>query len=162
VVERRDQGVRLGGVEARVAVIRRALRIDPVNAAVLLVAERGFVGVALAVAGVESGARFVRGRVVLDDQVVPIADPNRAVGSGFRVDGTGPGIGAAVDVVRKLFGNKAGAFGDDFELADEFAGGFADEGDAVAVVFREPVRGVERVAGGGGVAVELVHLADVH
>ncbi len=57
---------------------------DPVDPAVGLVAERGLVGVPLA--GPESPGRGV----VLDDEAVPVADPDRAVGADLGGDGRGP------------------------------------------------------------------------
>lgn len=132
VGEAGEQRVEVGGDEFRVGVVLAALGIDAEDAAKRILAQRGLVGIALAVLGIVTGGILV-GR---DDEFIPIRDPDGAVGAG-------PTAAAGVEVVRGLRGNIARALGGDFELADELAGGFADEGDAVAVIFREAAGGVK-------------------
>lgn len=136
VGEAGEQRVEVGGDEFRVGVVLAALGIDAEDAAKRILAQRGLVGIALAVLGIVTGGILVGRGVVLDDEVIPIRDPDGAVGAG-------PTAAAGVEVVRGLRGNIARALGGDFELADELAGGFADEGDAVAVIFREAAGGVK-------------------
>ena len=125
---------------------------DAVNAAVGFVAQRDFVGVAL--------ARFeARGRgVVLHDVVVPIDHPQRAVGADLGHDGRGPFV-VTREKRAAVLRNEIRAVRFEHEFADKMPGGFGHERDAVPIRFRKTPRRVERVARGRGVTAVDIDLA---
>ena len=90
-------------IKSGIRIIARAAGVNPIDPAVLRIAHRSLVGIALAVFRIESRVVFVRRGVVLDDEVIPIADPHRAIGAGFRRHRARPRIGRAVEVVVQLF-----------------------------------------------------------
>ena len=119
-----------------------------------MVAQLRHVGVSRAV------AEALRRRVVLDDEVVPVGEPDGAVRSDLGVDGRDPLFGpgrevpsVARDESRALLFHDA--------LTDQVRRRLVDERDAVPVLPRERPRRIEIMTGARRVAVEHVHLADV-
>ena len=108
---------------------------DPVDPAALMVAQRRLVGVPRAV------AEALRRRVVLDDEVVPVGEPHRAVGSDLRVHGREPLLGAGRQVPA-VARHEAGALLLDDALADEVRRRLVDERDAVPGTSRGNARAV--------------------
>ena len=104
----------------------RVLVGDAVDAAALTIAQRRLVGVAGAV------AEPVRRRVVLDDEVVPVGEPHRAVRPDLRVDRREPFLGAGGEVPA-VARHEAGALLLDDALADEVRRRLVDERDPVPV-----------------------------
>ncbi|MFM1941647.1 MAG: hypothetical protein RI897_629 [Verrucomicrobiota bacterium] len=131
-----------------------------IDASVLAVAVGIDVGVAFAVFTAVAAAFRGGGRVVLDDEVVPVGDPEVAVGADFGGDGGEPFI-CAGDDGEAVNGLVAGAVGDVFEHAEEVSGGATDEGHGILPRGREAVGGGEGVAGAGGVLAEGIDLPDV-
>ena len=125
------------------------------------VAHGSFVSVSFAVFGIETCGCFIRRRVVLNDQVIPIANPHGTIGAGFSKHWTRPSIGRVVEVVRQLLGNKTRAFRCDLELAHQLACAFGHESNRVVVFFGETTSCVNSMAGTSSVALELVHLTNV-
>jgi hypothetical protein len=113
---------------------------DPEDPAALMVAQLRLVGVARAV------AEALRRRVVLDDEVVPVREPDRAVGSDLRVDGCEPLLrpGRQIPAVAR---HEARALLLDDALPDQVRSRFVDERDAIPVLARERPRRVEVVTG---------------
>ena len=119
-----------------------------------LVAQRCVVSRAFA------GAETARRRVVLDDIVIPVAHPERAVGADFRADRRGPLVvagGEVAPVVRYEIGPPRF----EMKLAEQVAGRFGDKLNAVPVVSRKIPRRVDRAARAGRVASVVIHLTDL-
>ena len=95
-----DERIEVGGDELWIGIVLAAFRIDAEDAAARGVAERRLVSVSAAVLGVVAGRFHVGSRVVLDDEIIPVSDPDRAVGAGFRKDRAGPAVGAGIKIVR--------------------------------------------------------------
>ena len=144
-----------------VGIIGRALGVDPVDSSVLFIPVRGDIGVPLAAFGVQSRGPLIRGRVVLDNDIVPVTDPECSIRPDLRADGSGPGISRVIDVVRLLLEFESGTLGLAGPLADELAGRRADEGDIVPVTLGKSSGGVEGVSRGGCVAVVSIDLSDI-
>ena len=113
----------------------------------------GFVGCADAVA--ETGGR----RVVLDDVVVPVEDPDVAVRADFGHDRRAPFV-AAGDEVHRAVRTIAGAIPLEHEHADEVARRLGDERRAIPPLLRIGAGRVDGLAGAGRVGVEVVDLPD--
>ena len=103
--------------------------------------------------------RADRRRVVLDDEVVEVEEPQRAVGSDFRVHRRKPLVVAGGDVPAVLLGEARALTLDDRPM-DDVAGGLVHEGDAVPVFLGERARRVEVVPRRGGEPALHVHLPD--
>src|SRR5215204_2225131 len=88
-------------------------------------------------------------RVVLDDEVVEIEQPQRAVRADFRVHRREPLVIAGGDVPAVLLGEARALTLDDRPM-DDVPGGFVHEGDAVPVLLGKRARRVEVVARRGG------------
>ena len=138
----------------------RVLPHEPVDAAAIAFAQRRVVRIADAVLKrVFLRDRADRRRVVLDDEVVEVEEPQRAVGSDFRVHRRKPLVVAGGDVPAILL-RKAGALTLDDRPMDDVAGGLVHEGDAVPVFLGERARRVEVVPRRGGEPALHVHLPD--
>lgn len=133
---------------------------EAVDTSVLAVAIGVDMGVALAVFAAVAAAFGGGGGVMLDDEVVPIRDPEVAIGADFGGDGGEPFIGAGYDR-ESVDGFIAGAVRDVFEHTEEVSGGAADEGHRVTPGWGELGGGGEGVTCAGGVLAEGVDLADV-
>jgi hypothetical protein len=95
----------------------------------------------------------------LDDVVLPVGEPDGAVGADLGEDGGQPFV-AAGDEVEGVVGGVTGAVALHVEERDGFHRGLADHG--LALEAGGEVVGVnERAAGGGGVAAHDVDLAEV-
>ncbi|NIP92478.1 MAG: hypothetical protein GWO24_02985, partial [Akkermansiaceae bacterium] len=112
----------LAGQVRLVGVVLRAGGVNAVDSSVLLVPVGGDVGVALAAPGIQPGGGLIGGGVVLDHEVVPVADPEGAVRSDFRADWSGPGVGRVVDIVGELPQLETGAPGVTLPLPHQLAG----------------------------------------
>ncbi len=122
--ERLEEARRVGRRERALRRRRRPLVGDAVDAAAAMVAQRRLVGVARAV------REALRRRVVLDDEVVPVGEPDRAVRPDLRVDGREPFFGAGRQVP-PVARHEAGALLFDDALADHVRRRLVDERDAV-------------------------------
>ena len=131
-----------------------------VDAAVLAVAIGIDVGVSLTVFRIIPGAAFVRGRVVLNNKIVPVGHPEIAVGSYFGDDWAEPFIGAGHEA-KGVDGLVAGILGADVVHAEEIAGGPTNERASIAPGFGESGAGGKSMAAAGGVGVEGIDLPDV-
>ena len=148
-----DQFVRGGFGEVEL-LARLAGGIDePINSAVDFVAQRGFIGAAFA------GFEAARDRIVLDDVVVPVDEPERAVGPDFGGDRSSPFI-IGSECVKVVASGEARAIGLHDELAEQMAGGLALEGNTIPIFGRKGAGGVKRVACAGSVCAVLIDLAD--
>ena len=85
-----------------VGIIGRALGIDPVNSSVLLIPVGSDIGVALSPFGVQPGGPLIRGRVVLNHDIVPVTDPERSIGTNFGTNWSGPSISRIINVIGLL------------------------------------------------------------
>ena len=116
-------------------------------------------GAADAGAGRVAAAFRARGRVVLDDVVLPVREPHRAIGANLGEDRGHPLVGAGNQVegvVRRV----ARAVAPDREERDDLHRGLAHH--RLALQARGQLGGVdEGAAGCGGVAAEDVDLAEV-
>ena len=97
-----------------------------------------------------------RGRVVLDDVVLPVGEPDRAVGPDLGEDGRHPFV-AARDQIEIVVGRVAGAVASYVEERDVLHRRLADHGPALQAGGKI-VGEDERAAGRRGVAAEDVHL----
>ena len=131
-----------------------------VDAAVLTVAIGIDVGVSLAVFRIIPGAAFVRGRVVLNNKIVPVGHPEIAVGAYFGDDWAEPFIGAGHEA-KGVDGLVAGILRADVVHAEEIAGGPANERAPIAPCLGESRTGGKGMAAAGGVGVEGIDLPDV-
>ena len=131
-----------------------------VDAAVLTVAIGIDVGVSLAVFRIIPGAAFVRGRVVLNNKIVPIGHPEIAVGAHLGNDGAKPFIGTGHEA-KCVDSLVAGILRADVVHAEEIAGGPANERAPIAPCLGESRTGGKGVAAAGGVGVEGIDLSDV-
>src|SRR5579884_1075484 len=119
----------------------------------LFIAQRGDISVAFA--GLETGRR----RIVLDDVVVPIENPDRPIGSDFCGYGGGPFIHAGQQV-ETIMRDEIAALLIEQAHSDEMAGRLGDKSDAVPVRFRELSRRVDGMSSGSGEAIVKVNLPD--
>ncbi len=126
----------------------------PVNAAERPVAQRRNVSRA----GAALHLRLLEGRartVVLNDNVIPIRDPHRAVGTGFGGNGRGPRVGAGIKIVAVELGEKIRVLRPQPSQRHKMSGGFADEGGAVPPFDGKAPAGVNGMSGGRGVVTGL-------
>src|SRR5688572_13134050 len=93
--------------------------------------------------------RADRRRVVLDDEVVEVEEPQRTVGSDFGVHRRKPLVIAGGDVPAVLL-YEARSLALDNRPMDDVAGRLVHEGDPVPVLLGKGARRVEVVAGRGG------------
>ena len=100
---------------------------ESVDAAVLAIAVGIDVSIAFSRGGFVAAATFAGSRVVLDDKVIPIGDPEIAIGSDFGGDGGEPFIGGG-DEGEVVLGMVACAFLGGLKFPEEVTGGAADEG----------------------------------
>ena len=127
-------------------------RVDqPVDAAVFFVAQFGFVGVSFA------GLVADGSRVVLDDEVVPVDDPDVPVRSDLGHDRAGPFVVAGQQIPRVLRAEARSILAN-HERGDQVTGGLGDEGGAVPILLRIVAGGVQRVSRRGREATVIVHL----
>lgn len=98
---------------------------------------------------------------MLDDDVIPVANPECTVWSNFGTNRGRPSISGVVDIVWKLVRAESGTLGLDSKLPDKFTGGTADEGDFIPVAFGKTTPCVNCMAGGGGVCVMVLNLTDI-
>ena len=141
--------------ERRPARAGRLLMHHPPDPSVRLVAERGDIGPAGA--GLEAGGRGI----VLHDVVVPVDHPDLAVRAHLRGNRCGPFVSAGDEVPRHPAG-KGGADRGEPERGHNVAGRFADKRRAVPILPRIRPGRIEPVAGRGGEAAVMIHLADRH
>lgn len=85
------------------------------------------VSIAFSGGGCVAAATFAGSRVVLDDKVIPIGDPEVAIGADFGGDGGEPFVGGG-DEGEVVLGIVACAFLRGLEFSEEVSGGAADEG----------------------------------
>ncbi len=132
------------GCESGKRIVLRSLWINPVDPPVLPVAVVVEVGV--------SGAELVvrAERIVIADGVVPVRDPDRAIGADLGGDGGGPGVGGGVEVVFKAGGLKGVADILVTRGGHQVHGRFANEGPPVPPLLREAAGGVDSVTSAGG------------
>ena len=140
VPERGDQPGGVGRIERRRLGGGRPLVDDPVDPPVGLVAQRGLVGGPLA------GLEPARRGVVLDDVVVPVDDPDVAVGADLGRDRRGPFV-VAGQQVPAVVGDDVAPLALERERGDQVPGRLGDERRLVPVLAGIGPRGVERMAG---------------
>lgn len=85
------------------------------------------VGVSFSVFGCVAAAVVAGGGVMLDDEVIPIGDPEVAIGADLGGDGGEPFVGGGDDG-EGVFGGEARAILGDVELSKKVSGGAGDEG----------------------------------
>ena len=127
---------------------------NSINATVLFVTQVTLVGVSFTV------LETLRSRVVLDNKVVPVNDPDSAVRTNFRHDRRGPFVVAGQQIrgTGRLVGR---AVATQQEGSDQMTGRFAYEGSFVPPLHRERTSRIQSMTGCGGVATELIDLTDV-
>src|SRR4051812_45305438 len=118
---------------------------NPVNAAMLLVAQRSLVSRAFA------RAKTARRRIVLNHIVVPINNPERSIRTDFAVDRGGPFVIAGSEVAG-VVGDEIGSAAFEEKSTKQVAGRFGDELRAVPVLLRESTSGVDAAPRTRGVA----------
>ena len=132
---------------------------NPVNPPAAVIPQIIFMSTADARGRHEAAAFETRGGIVLDDEVLEISHPNRAVGADFGVDGAVPFVAAGVDVhvVERL---PACAVGLHIDEGYDLHRGFADHRFALESL-RQSVAVDEVGTCRGGIAAEDIHLAEV-
>src|SRR3954469_3946155 len=126
---------------------------NPVNAAMLLVAQRSLVSRAFA------RAKSARSRIVLNHIVVPIDNPERSIRTDFAVDRGGPFVIAGCEVAG-VGRDEIGSTAFEEKLAEQVGSRFGDELRAVPVFLREGASGVDaapRTRGVASVEINLPH-----
>ena len=132
---------------------------DAVDATAGMVAQVVLMRAADTRLGIETAAVHAGGRIVLDDEVLPVGEPDGAVGTDFGEDRRHPFVGAGHEAVAVL-GDVTGPGGLHVHEADELHRRLADHG--LALQARGQLGGVdEGRAGGGGVAAHDVDLTEV-
>src|SRR6185437_1391698 len=126
---------------------------DAIDTAMFLVAQRRDVSGPLA--GRETGRRWI----VLDDVVVPVEYPHRAIGTDLGRDGGRPFVGAGQQIETIVCDEVAALFVE-FAHGHEMAGRLGDEGHAVPVRLRKLSRRVDGVTGGSGETIVVIYLTD--
>src|SRR2546423_3784591 len=105
-----------------------AARTDPVYAAMGFVAEGGLVSIAFA------GGKAARSRVVLDDVIIPINDPQHAIRADFGADRGGPFVIAGGEVSAVMRG-EIGSARLEVKFSQHMTGRLSDELNAVPIFF---------------------------
>ena len=149
------------GVGRRLARIdaRGRLGDDPVNAAARMIAKGILVRTADARLGVVTAPAHAGGRVVLDDKVLPVGEPDGPVGADGGEDRRHPFVGRSDDVVA-ILGHVAGALGDDVHKINQLHGRLADHRRTLQT--GRQLGGVDEIrTSRGGVAAHHVDLAKV-
>ena len=132
---------------------------DTVDTPPDMVAEVVLMRAADAGLGVIAATADARGRVVLDDEVLPVGEPDGAVRADFGEDRGHPFVGAGDQAVSVL-GDIAGAGGLHVHERDQLHRRLADH--RLALQAGRELRGVDEVrAGGGGVAAHHVDLTEI-
>ena len=114
---------------------------------------------AFAGGGDEAAAFFAGSGIVLNNKILEISHPHRAIGADFGIDRGVPLVAAGVDVheVERL---PACAFGLHIEEGDDLHRRLADHGLALEAL-RQVVAVDETAARSSRVAAEDIHLAEV-
>src|SRR3954447_15066382 len=127
---------------------------DSVNSSMFLVAERRFVG------STAAGAETPRSWIVLDNKIVPVHQPQRAVGAYFAVDGRCPFVVTGGKAAR-VVGDEISTAPLEVEEPKQVSGGFSDELRLVPIILWKGPRGVDATARARRVApmeINLPHL----
>lgn len=96
--------------------IHRPFRIDPVDSAMLFITKRRDISIPLSSLGIVVGRLLRRRRVVLDNNVIPITNPESSVRPHFSRHRPRPSVGRIIDVVWELPRFESRAIGSDMEL----------------------------------------------
>ena len=137
----------VAGIEAGISVIGSVVEINAIDAATAGVAQRGFVSTAAARFGINASGSHTGYLIMLDENIVLIADPDHAIGSCFREHRGRPPIAAVKEVVRKLLCLVSGSLAGNRELSDEFACRLADKRVAIPPRFGKALGFIECMAG---------------
>ena len=131
-----------------------------VDASVLFVTVGVDVGIADTAFGVVTAPILARGGVVLDDEVVPVGDPEMSVRPHFGDHGREPFVGAGYEC-EGVPGFVACALRLEVVHTDEVSCWGANKGALVLPIFRELAGRGESVAAGCSVVADRVDLPDV-
>ena len=149
-----------GGIALRCLGDRaRLIPDDAVDTSARVVAQVVLVRATDAGLGVIAAATDARGRVVLDDEVLPVGEPDGAIRADFGKDRRHPFIGAGDEAVG-ILGDIAGAVGLHVHESDELHRRLADHRHALQAL-RKLRRVDERRTRSGGPAAHHVDLSEV-
>ena len=156
-----EQRFLLRQIQLGIHIILRASRINAIDSTMSGIAHRGLIRIAFAIFGIQSRVGLARCGVVLNDEIVPVADPNGTIWSRFRSNGARPSIGRVVEIVVQLLGLIRRTFGRDRKSTHQLARAFGHKSILFAILLRETSGGIEAVSRTGGVTLKLVDLTNV-